>query len=113
MNKNFLNKMKKRLLEERKVIVIKALAEDQQIDCDGDEADEIQANLIIYLNNQMHSRYKSSIDKIDNALNKIEKNEYGDCEECGEKISDKRLEFNPYFSHCIVCAEIKEKESRR
>jgi DnaK suppressor protein len=112
MKKIFLNKMKKRL-EEEKASILKKASEDRQIDSDGDEADEIQANLLIYLNNQMYSRYKSSIDRIDNALNKIKKNEYGNCEECGEKILEKRLEFNPHFTNCIVCAEIREKQSRR
>lgn len=113
MKKTFLSKMKKRLEEERSAILKKASLDDSQIDSDGDEADEIQANLLIYLNNQMYSRYKMSIDRIDNALNKIKKNEYGNCEECGEKILEKRLEFNPHFTTCIVCAEIKEKQSRR
>jgi DnaK suppressor protein len=115
MKKIFLKKMKNRLIKERNDIISKMTSDlvlDNQIDIDGDEADEVQANLIIYMNNQFYSRNKTSIDKIDQALNKIDKDEYGYCEECGEEILEKRLEFNPYFTECIICAEQKEKRAK-
>lgn len=83
------------------------------IDSHGDEADEIQANLLLYLNDQMSSRYQSSVEKINKALDKIENDEYGYCETCDEKIFEKRLEFNPYFTNCISCAEKKERQLKR
>jgi DnaK suppressor protein len=113
MNKSFIKKMKARLLDEKKAIITKMTYGDMTIDSDGDEADEIQANLLLYLNDQMSSRYKSSIEKINNALSKIDKEEYGYCETCEEEIFEKRLEFNPYFSNCVSCAEKKERHSKR
>lgn len=113
MNKTFIKKMKTRLISEKESIVKKMLSEDLSIDSHGDEADEIQANLLVYLNDQMSSRYKNSIEKINRALDKIEKNEYGYCESCDEEIFEKRLEFNPYFTNCISCAEKKERQSKR
>lgn len=113
MNKNFLKKMEKRLRSEQEEILKRAMSEDNNIDCDGDETDEIQASLLIYVSNQMNTRYKNSLTKIQNALDKIAKNEYGLCEECEEEIPEKRLEFNPHFSNCVFCAELKEKNLRR
>lgn len=114
MDKNFIKKMKNRLLDEKKLIIKKMLhgAEDVQIDGHGDEADEIQANLLHYLNDQMSSRLKLSIKKIDGALAKIDNNEYGYCDTCEEEIFEKRLEFNPYFENCVSCAEKKERKSK-
>jgi RNA polymerase-binding transcription factor DksA len=33
---------------------------------------------------------------------------YGDCAECGEPISLKRLEAIPWASHCVGCQEFME-----
>jgi len=37
------------------------------------------------------------------ALRKIDSGEYGFCEECGEEIAEKRLQFNPTVDCCIEC----------
>ncbi len=42
--------------------------------------------------------------RINQALRRIDEDEYGFCEECGEKIADKRLTIDPSASHCIRCA---------
>lgn len=115
MKKQFIKKMEKKLVSEREAIVAKASLDENSanIDFDGDEVDEIQGNLLLYLNEKINSRYGKSIRDIDAALLKIKNNEYGVCEDCDEEISEKRLEFNPYFTTCIKCAEIREKESKQ
>lgn len=113
MNKAFIKKMSKRLQEEKQFIIKKILEEDNIIDSHGDEGDEIQANLIHYLNDQKSSRYQLSLKKIEIALEKINQDEYGYCETCEEEILPKRLEFNPYFSNCISCAEKKERQIKK
>ena len=47
---------------------------------------------------------------IDNALDKIKNNAYGICEECEEKISEKRLEANPVARYCITCKRMMEEK---
>jgi DnaK suppressor protein len=39
------------------------------------------------------------------ALDRIEKGEYGDCLECGEPIDPRRLEADPAAGRCIGCAD--------
>lgn len=39
------------------------------------------------------------------ALERVDKGTYGDCENCGEKIIDERLELLPYARYCTPCAE--------
>ena len=47
---------------------------------------------------------------IDNTLDKMEKGTYGICEECEEKINEKRLEANPVARYCITCKRQMEEK---
>jgi len=42
--------------------------------------------------------------QIDAALERIDENTYGDCEECGAKIPKARLNAIPYVALCVKCA---------
>lgn len=46
-------------------------------------------------------RYRKLIDKIETAIARIDKGDYGYCEETGEKIGLKRLEARPVATLCI------------
>lgn len=46
---------------------------------------------------------KQRIFDIDAAIERIEKNEYGICMECGEKIASRRMEVRPFSRYCIEC----------
>jgi DnaK suppressor protein len=43
------------------------------------------------------------LDEIDDALKRIDNDEYGDCEECGSSIAPERLETIPYARRCVRC----------
>lgn len=47
---------------------------------------------------------------IDNSLDKIKNGTYGICEECEEKILEKRLEANPVARYCITCKRMMEEK---
>ena len=47
---------------------------------------------------------------IDEALKRIEKDEYGICQMCQKNISKKRLNAVPWPPHCIECQEKAEEE---
>ncbi|MDD7021047.1 MAG: RNA polymerase-binding protein DksA [Aeromonadales bacterium] len=58
-------------------------------------------------------RERKLIKKIEKTLAKIDKDEFGYCEQCGEEIGIKRLEARPTADLCVDCkalAEIKEKQ---
>ncbi|MEM5585205.1 TraR/DksA C4-type zinc finger protein [Roseibium sp. AS2] len=44
------------------------------------------------------------IQRIDAALLRLDKGDYGACAECGEPIADKRLKADPAAAFCINCA---------
>ena len=114
MNKTFLNRMKEILLTQKKEI--QSLTQQQQerdIDMDGDETDVIQGHMIIEMNNRLNTRASAKLRQIDDSLQKIDKQTYGLCQDCGESIPEKRLLLNPYFQTCVSCAEDREMQEKQ
>ncbi len=65
---------------------------------------------------RLRGRERKLMEKIDEALARIKEGAYGICQECGEKISVKRLEARPVAELCIDCKirqEQREKEQGR
>jgi DnaK suppressor protein len=52
---------------------------------------------------RIRGRERILIDKIKEALGRIDTGEYGTCVVCGEEISEKRLIARPVATHCIDC----------
>ena len=49
------------------------------------------------------------IEQIDNALEKIKKGKYGNCENCGKSINKQRLMAIQFVKLCIKCKEDEER----
>jgi len=65
---------------------------------------------------RLRGRERRLMDKIDEALTRIDEGTYGICDECGEEIGIKRLEARPVAKYCIECKtrqEQREKEQGR
>ena len=54
-----------------------------------------------------------TLNKIDDALARLEQATYGNCFECGEEIAEKRLRALPFAVRCKDCEEAKEAIERR
>jgi DnaK suppressor protein len=54
-----------------------------------------------------------TLNKIDEALRRLEDNTYGNCFECGEEISEKRLRALPFAVRCKDCEEAREVKQQR
>ncbi|MGM0913448.1 MAG: TraR/DksA family transcriptional regulator [Pseudomonadota bacterium] len=50
-------------------------------------------------------RRQLTIRRIDSALARLARGEFGECIECGEWIAARRLEWDPTVLKCIDCAE--------
>ena len=48
------------------------------------------------------------ISKINEALRRMDNDEYGICDECGSDIDRGRLQAHPYARKCIDCARFEE-----
>ena len=57
-------------------------------------------------------RDREKLKQIDEALERIEDGTYGICEECGSKISAKRLKIMPFARYCVPCKDKIEKNAK-
>ena len=62
---------------------------------------------------RIRDRESMLIHKIRNSLEDIQYGEYGICEECGEEISEERLEVRPVTTLCIHCKKEAEDREKR
>ncbi len=56
---------------------------------------------------------QDNIEKIDESLRKLDEDTYGQCDDCGEAISDKRLKILPFAIRCRDCQEDHEDDMAR
>ena len=114
MTKNQLKKFQE-MLEAKRLEIIKraqqTLSEEMLLDQDDlpDEMDLASSEYLQSFTFRLRGREKVFLDKIQKALDRINDGTFGDCEECGEKISVKRLEARPETTLCIRCKEDQER----
>lgn len=62
---------------------------------------------------RIRDRERKLINKIKDALERIESNEFGICDDCGEEIGEARLKARPVTTQCIDCKMAAEERERR
>jgi DnaK suppressor protein len=77
-----------------------------------DITDRASAETEVALELRTRDRQRKLISKIDEALERIERNEYGYCEETGEPIGIKRLEARPIATLTVEAQERHERKER-
>lgn len=117
MDKKSVEEFKKRLLKMRSEILSKAkrLKEDSyNLGTDGiqDMADAASNTYNADILMAISDNDLSVLKDVDNALDKISHGTYGICEECEEKVSEKRLEVNPAARYCINCKRAMEAQGK-
>ncbi len=108
-----LDTLRDMLLAEKKSLVFTLNAIDDLGLTNKDNADEVDAAMNDYeSSHQLRFRNREVIyaKKIDKALKKFEKNEYGLCQECAGPIRFERLVARPTAEMCIMCKEESEKD---
>lgn len=53
-------------------------------------------------------KHKDTLNKIDEALRKLDEGTYGKCNDCGQEISEKRLNVLPFAIYCVDCQQRRE-----
>lgn len=123
--RNF-DKIKKQLEDQRKQIAdgIDHITNDNlnlsQRDASGDlsgytfhMADVATDNFDREFSLEMAGTEQQLLNKIDEALKKIQEGNYGNCDNCEASISMERLKAVPYAKLCIKCQEEEEKKAKR
>ena len=72
---------------------------------EADIQDDIEFALI--------SMKSETLNKIDDALTRLEQGDYGNCFECGEEIAEKRLRALPFAVRCKDCEQAREVAQQR
>ncbi|NPB06925.1 MAG: TraR/DksA family transcriptional regulator [Aquificae bacterium] len=118
MDKEFLKKCEKRLLEEKAKILGRYREKEEIQERLGEESREPRdledIGQITYteeLLDNLSQVEMQTIREIEYALEKINKGIYGMCEGCGEQIPEARLCAIPWTRYCAKCAEEMEKET--
>ena len=114
LTKAQLKKFKELLDEKRMEIIRKAqqtLDEDMTLDANDlpDEMDLASSEYLQSFTFRLRGREKVFLDKIQKALEKLETDAFGVCDDCSERISAKRLEARPETTLCIRCKEDQER----
>ena len=116
MCQGHLDYFKAKLLNWRAEIVQEAeitfleMKEDHAYESDITDRASNETDLTLELRTK--DRARKLISKIDSALDRISKGEYGFCEETGDPIGLKRLDARPIATLCIEAQERHEKSER-
>jgi DnaK suppressor protein len=61
---------------------------------------------------RIRDRERKLISKIREALDRIDSGEFGECEDCGDQISEARLLARPVTTLCIECKTEQERQEK-
>ncbi len=77
-----------------------------------DLADQAAAETDLTFDLRVRDREQRLLRKIDEALERIKRGEYGICENCGGDIGVRRLRARPVTTLCIDCKNEQEQQER-
>lgn len=110
MSKSKTKEIQKKLLNERESLVNKLNGNDLSID-DSETPDPVDLAVRNYSKNVLlavSENDSKQIALIDEALERIENDEYGDCQNCQKAINAKRLAAIPWARYCLDCQSLLE-----
>jgi DnaK suppressor protein len=113
-NKEYFRKL---LLQERNRVLqnaVETVNHDLAFSTDDmpDEGDLATALRNQEMTLRLRDREKYLLSKIHEALKRIDDDEFGECEMCGDDIERGRLEVRPVATLCIECKEFQERQER-
>jgi DnaK suppressor protein len=110
MSKLNLKDIKAKLIAERESLVEKLNGNDLSVD-DSETPDPVDLAVRNYSKNVLlavSENDSKQIALIDEALQRIEDDEYGTCQNCQKPVNPKRLAAIPWARYCIECQELLE-----
>ena len=83
--------------------------EDDSIKDLGDQATTAYTREFLF---ELGNGDRRLLKEVVTALRKLDEGGFGECERCGERIAEKRLEALPFARHCIDCQRVTEQEEK-
>ena len=111
MTKTTLKETREKLLSERELLIQKLKGNDLSVD-DSETPDPVDLAVRNYSKNVMlavSENETKQLTLIDEALMRIDDEEYGTCQNCEKEINPKRLAALPWARYCLDCQELQEK----
>lgn len=105
-----LKEIKENLVAEREVISRKLNGNDLSID-DSETPDPVDLAVSNYSKNvqlSLSENESRQLDLVNEAIERIDDDEYGVCQNCEEEINQKRLAAVPWARYCLDCQELRE-----
>ena len=114
MNRKQMERFKELLLEKRVELVhdveeVRSRAAEDTEEEDKDYIDDAVSSYTKEFLYSLSDLERKQLLLVDRALEAIEEETYGTCEECGEEIEEKRLKAVPWAIHCLACQELAER----
>lgn len=110
MSKLNLKEITQKLIEERENILTKLSSNDLSVD-DSETPDPVDLAVRNYSKNVMlavSENESKQLMLINEALERIEDDEYGLCQNCESEINPKRLNAVPWARYCLDCQQLLE-----
>src|SRR6478672_4528515 len=111
MSKSNTKDIKQKLLNERELLIQKLKGNDLSVD-DSETPDPVDLAVRNYSKNVMlavSENESRQLTLIDEALLRIDDNEYGECLNCENEINPKRLAAIPWARYCLDCQALLER----
>src|SRR5919112_1843139 len=113
MDKRKMKSYRDRLLERRETLFSQVTeaelsSRERDLEATQDPADMAANAYTKELLISMSANDRKLLELIDEALERVEAGEYGDCVHCGEPVQEKRLEAVPWARHCLRCQDLQE-----
>lgn len=105
-----LKEIKENLVAEREGISRKLNGNDLSID-DSETPDPVDLAVSNYSKNvqlSLSENESRQLDLVNEAIKRIDGDEYGICQNCEEEINPKRLAAVPWARYCLDCQELRE-----
>jgi DnaK suppressor protein len=110
MSKLNVKGLKEKLLAERELLINKLKGNDLSVD-DSETPDPVDLAVRNYSKNVMlavSENESRQLTLIDEALLRLEDDEYGPCQNCENPINPKRLAAIPWARYCLDCQQLLE-----
>src|SRR5678816_3135837 len=110
MSKLNLKSIKEKLIAERELLIDRLKGNDLSID-DSETPDPVDLAVRNYSKNVMlavSENESKQLVLVDEALLRVEDEEYGFCQNCEKSINQKRLAAIPWARYCLDCQELVE-----
>ena len=115
MDKRKLKSYRDRLLARREnlfgqVMEAEMTSRERDLEATQDPADMAANAYTKELLISMSANDRRLLDLIDEALQRVETGDYGECVNCGEPVQEKRLDAVPWARYCLRCQDLQERD---